>query len=357
MNRFAKIAAGCAAAMLLSAGSAFAVNVNEVGAFLVYPIVTAQAGQETFLTVTNTGANSIYAHIAVIEGVGNASSPECAEFNRRLLLTGYDTETFVLYPHANGIRLDSLDSSFSFAVPVSLGFITINGEEFDEENQQDVKTVGDNYLMGSEIVVDYDFGYAYSVDAIPFEGIRVDDDREYNFDDNEYMSFPRRLAVEFIAPDGPGSDQEANPVTAELALFTLNFEHKFPPMTTCSLSAFDARENFISGSMMFGCWGLFDLADQPELAYPELGDATPDSHGWLTLNCRVQEGRLDPDDNDIADGGVHGAIVQTAKAGARLNRPGGPTLSGSAAWGRLLWQSTGNSDDTTLQLEEFSVFP
>jgi hypothetical protein len=260
-------------------------------------------------------------------------------------LTGFDTEQFVVYPNGNNLRIESLDGPFSFAVPAQLGFMVVTVEDASSTSPA---TIGSNYLLGSEVVVNYDLGYAYSVDALPFQGGINDGDRVYRFDGVEYASLPRRVAVEFTAPDGSGSELAASPVTAELALFTPAFGYGMAPRTLCSISAFDAREQMISGSLEFGCWGLFDLTDFPELAYPELGDAgSHDVHGWLTLSCSVQT--TGPGSATVL-GGVDGALIQTVGAGGKIDRNGSPTLAGGAAWSRQLFQSTGVSSGVALEL-------
>jgi hypothetical protein len=343
--------------LLLGGGASRASDLNEVGAFLVYPLVASSNDRETFLTVTNTSSSPTNVHVAVIEGVGTPTSPECSEYNRTISLTGFDTETLVLGPtQAGGTNLESLDSTFSFSVPVTLGFITMNTED-----PADGDTTQNNYLMGSEVVVDYALGYAYSIDAIPFQGLPTgDDNRRFNFNGVEYEKLPRRVAVEFIAPDGPGSFQEVGGITAELALFTLAFEAGFPPATSCTGSGFDARENPISFGFQFGCWTLFDLTTVPELAYPELGDAgTPDNHGWLSLNCSVVGTGASPQPTTSIAGAVHGALIQTGGDDVVIERPSGSNATGAIAWSRLLWQSLGETapSNLILTLNKFVGFP
>ena len=90
--------------------------------------------------------------------------------------------------------------------------------------------------------------------------------------------------------------------------------------------------------------GLFDRFDE--------NAAYCDEHGWLSLNCRVDD---DADGTFDADGGVHGAIIQTAtqelldRAGMPEGQVGTNPIDG--AWSRLLYQSVTTGSSVTLHLE------
>ena len=87
--------------MALALGNVQAgIDLNEVSAFLVFPgVVAAVNGQavnvETFLTITNTSALSINAHVAFINGIN------CRECDFDVPMTGLDTETLVLIRQNN----------------------------------------------------------------------------------------------------------------------------------------------------------------------------------------------------------------------------------------------------------------
>ena len=231
--------------------------------------------------------------------------------------------------------------------PYPYGMLVINLE--DELGN----VLTDNVLLGEEVVVDYTSGHAFSVPAIPFQGRNGGDwDRSFSFNDQEYGKMPRIVAANFIAPnlvDAPAA------VTAELALFTLDFERQYPPLTDCSVVGYDAGENAFSSSFQFGCWSMLDLCEiSPEFCYPNLGlYGTLDTHGWLMLDCRVDR---DDDGAFDASGGVHGAIIQSADPGAALRRndPQAPQFTTRANWARLLSQSVTTGDAVTLQLGEQS---
>lgn len=352
LGKFIQI--GLLALLLVVGGVARAgTDLNEVGAFLVYPLVASftfpdSSTVETFITITNASNNEITAHVSYING-DSYDSTYCYECDFDIPLTGRDTETLVVTYGEFGISIESEDGTISRACPHEFGFITVSVE--DPETSQ---TLGSNILLGEEVVVDYGLGTALSLSAIPFQGkVANSGDRLYDFNDQEYGKLPRVIAADFLAPDLNREDG----LTAQLALFTLGFERQFPPLVDCSVTGYDAAEHPFSRSFQFGCWTFEDLCSiDPEFCYPHLS-ALPcqtgvncHTHGWLQLNCRV-----DQDDNGTfdADGGVHGAIVQTADSGAviRRNDPYAPYFYDRASWGRLLYQSVTTGDAVTLHLE------
>ena len=75
--RFTKsLAAGLLAAVFLSSGAFAGSDLNEIGALLVYPVVIAESAPgrvglpdlETFVTITNAGAEDVVAHVSFISG-------------------------------------------------------------------------------------------------------------------------------------------------------------------------------------------------------------------------------------------------------------------------------------------------
>jgi hypothetical protein len=334
----ARLAALLLAALAFAPASA-GIDLNEVGAFLVYPGVEANggAGIETFLTITNTSSQSVIAHVAFING-DSSSSRYCYECNFDVPLSGLDTETLVLV-NSNGVtHIRNLDTGSIRSCWQSLGFVTVDVEDATH------RTLTDNILLGEAVVVDYANGSAMTVEALSIQGDLGNGDRNFAFDGAEYRKFPAVLGADFVAPDFGG------PLNAHLTLFTLAFKRQFPPLTDCSIIGFDARENQFSNSFQFGCWTQVSLEDvDPEFAYPYLGGTTTDEHGWLQLSCTVYGTGV----NGVVDGGVHGAISQFAATGTVLRRlaAGAPSLASAAGWGRLLYQSGTVGDSLTFQLE------
>ncbi len=358
-----KTMAGLFVVLLMSSGLVQAgTDLNEIGAFLVYPVVAAIAdwsNVETFITITNASTQDISAHVSYING-DSWDSTYCYECDFDIPLTGNDTETLVVTYGEFGITIESEDRTISRACPHPFGFITVNIED-----PETGLVLTDNILLGEEVVVDYSLGAALSIEAIPFQGKNGGNgDRSFAFNDQEYGAMPRVVAADFLAPDYlsyAGYEGDGH-VAAALVLFTLGFERQFPPLVDCSVTGYDADENAFSRSLQFGCWTFEDLCDiDPEFCYPNLSagpcdaygedDDNPcDTHGWLKLNCRV-----DSEDNGSFEttGGVHGAILQFATPGAviRRNDQYAPYVDGYASWGRLLYQSVTVGDPVTLTLE------
>jgi len=318
------------------------IDVNEVGAFLVYPgVVAAQGGDtiapsghvETFLTIANTSSQSVIAHVSFIDG------HSCYECDFDVPMSGLDTETLVLTRDGHVTRILNLDTGATRSCSQFAGFVTVDVEDADHN------VLTDNVLLGSEVVVDYANGTAFSVPALSIQGGTGDGNRQYAFDGTEYRKFPSVIGADFLAPDyGEGGSD------AFLVLFTLAFDRQFPPLTDCSVIGFDAFEEQFSASFQFGCFTAISLEEiDPEFAYPYLGASFDEQeHGWVQLTCTV----FGTGENGVVDGGVHGAIVQTAAANSRLRRDGQtPTLNGAAAWARLMYQSGTVGDAMTLRLE------
>jgi len=359
--------AGLLVALLLAPGAAKAgTDLNEVGAFLAFPVVAGFAfheigNVETFVTIVNAGEEDIVAHVSYING-DSWDYTYCYECDFDLPLTAKDTETLVVTYGDYGISIESEDRTVSRSCPHPFGFITVNIEDPDTGAVQT-----SNVLLGSEVVVDYDLGTAFSIPAIPFQGRNGGSgDRTFAFDDVEYGKLPRVVAADFLAPDYLSYyntlEGEYGYLFGSLALFTLGFERQFPPLVDCSITGYDADEHAFSRSVQFGCWTFEDLCElDPEFCYPNLSagpcdafgedDDNPcDTHGWLQLNCRVDQ---DWNGSFDANGGVHGAIIQVATPGAviRRNDHYAPYLYGFASWGRLLYQSVTSGDPVTLTLE------
>lgn len=335
--------AGAALALALSFNTAKAgLDLNEVGAFLVYPGVAAVTDGitvETFITITNTSSQSIIAHVSFING-DEWSSRYCYECDFDVPMSGLDTETLVLTRENGATHIVNLDTGATRSCSQQVGFITVDVEDADHN------VLTDNILLGSEVVIDYTNGTAASVSAISVQGESGDGNRQFAFDGSEYRKFPSVVGADFLAPNVNGD------LSASLVLFTLAFARQFPPLTDCSVIGFDAFEEQFSNSFQFGCWTIQDLdCIDPEFAYPNLGASFDEQeHGWVQLSCQV----FGTGDNGVVDGGVHGAITQTARTGASLrpNDPGAPTVQvGAASWARILFQSGTVGDAMTLELE------
>ncbi len=357
MRSIKRLMAVLVTALLLSTGASFAgSDLNEVGAMLVYPAIVALDNNapftfESYATITNASASPVVAHVSMING-DRDDNEYCYECDFDVPLSGNDTEMLIIrWDAVGGVVIETEpDGQFGFnaiqhSCPMEFGMLVVTIEDGAGN------TLTDNVLLGEQVVVEYDQGYAFSIPAIPFQGgDGGDGDRALELDDNEYGKLPRVVAADFIAPD-----LNSNPLNAQLVLFTLNFVRQLPPATDCSVTGYDADENPFSRSIQFGCWDWFDLYDiSTEFAYPNLGLSAlaNDTHGWLQLNCTSQPDARIPT-GPVSAGTVHGAIIQRAMDGSivRRNDPAAPALTNAAAWGRLLYQSVTTGDAVTLTLE------
>ena len=356
MNLKKKLLVGFGVALMFGAGATNAeVTLNQVSAFMVMPAVIGGPGIETYVTITNTGVEDIIAHVSYING-DFTSFNYCYECDFDVELTGFDTEVLVLRTVLGITNITSEDGTVATACGFPFGFLTVNVEDPSQPANAD-RVLTDNVLIGSEVVVNYAAGWAFSVPAVSIRGDMGNGDRSFKFNGSEYNKLPRHLAADYIAPDFINPDG----IDATLVLFTLGFERQFPPLVDCSVNGYDAEEQRVSASFQFGCWGVVDVcAISPEFCYPFLSqDPTrTDTHGWLHLSCRTDPDgdwphSIDNGPKPFVNGGVHGLIVQQAATSAvvRRNDLTAPSLTNKAAWARLLYQSVTAGDAVTLHLE------
>jgi hypothetical protein len=366
------ILSGLALALLLSGGtSQAATDLNEMAPFLVYPAVVAIGpGQqpptsgigsfETYLAVVNAGPDLISAHIVYVNGQefldsDDEENPEyCYECNYNIPLTPNDTELITIRYTTFGVQIDTEDDTLQGACPHPYGFVTINAEDPLGD------PITDNVLLGSEVVINYGQGWAFSIPAIPFQGSNGGNgDRTFIFDDaTEYGAFPSVIAADFIAPEAVTQTDTGNDIRGFLVLFTLGFETEFVPRVNCEIEGYDAAENPFSRSFNFGCWTFRSLTElHTEFAYGNLGQQSCmlgedcDTHGWFYLDCSVRQATFAGLSSEVVNGGVHGAIIQIMNSGqtVRRNDPNAPPLTGAVAWARLLYQSNTTGGAVTFQ--------
>jgi hypothetical protein len=173
MRYVKNLIAGLAMVLALGTGVSFAgTDLNEVAALLVYPAVIGVAGQETFMTITNAGPNTVGAHVSFING-DSSSSEYCFECDFTIELTANDTETLVLTSNVTGtgISIESEDGTVSFSCDQPYGFVIVVLEDTFGQ------ALAENYLLGEEVVIDYERGTAWSLPAVPFQGIANNGDR------------------------------------------------------------------------------------------------------------------------------------------------------------------------------------
>ena len=122
MRFVSKIVTGVAVALLLCAGASAGSDLNEVGAFLIYPAIAALDDDcpgtvRSFITMTNAGDKDVIAHISYING-DMYDSKYCYECDFDIPLTPNDTETLaVSYLPGVGIQIFSLEGTVARACP------------------------------------------------------------------------------------------------------------------------------------------------------------------------------------------------------------------------------------------------
>ncbi|MCP3939801.1 MAG: hypothetical protein GY708_31045, partial [Actinomycetia bacterium] len=241
MRSIKNLVAGLAMALLVTTGAFAGSDLNEVGAALVFPLVVSLDESptvpgtgvwETYATITNASIEPVFVHLSMING--DADDDEyCYECDFTIPLSGNDTEMLVLRNDAvGGTVIEAEPDGFGFnyfqhSCPISFGMLVATLEDADGN------AVTDNVLLGEEVLVNYDEGFALSVPAVSFQGQNGGDgNRRFGFDDIEYGKLPRIIATDFIAPK-QGAPMR---VRADLALFTLNFRRQFPPFVDCSVT-------------------------------------------------------------------------------------------------------------------------
>ncbi len=376
--RHSKVQRGVTAIAVLAAALASGqvqadanLDVDEVGAALALPIITGgQPGNPisvqttsgdvvipgagdavTLVTVTNGASEAIQLILYAISGdVGGGWSPERITCD----LTARETTTFVfqrsgsdakLYAECSsidpeGVLRDDTDGDPK-EVPLGLDngilFIAVADLQGIPQNRDSI--------FGDAIVVDTVEGQAYSFPAISFQaGIGVNDDETYRFDNDEYTSFPNRLAVNFLAP-------RDDDVKAELILFTLDGTAPASAAveTRVVLTYYNDDEVSNGEEYLFDCFDIVALEEiDSGIEYSMLGSVS----GHLELESRSAAADDLPHDEDFGDGnrirnrGLHGWIVQNAvdllipMDQPIEDTPAIPLSNQASAWGRPLAQST-----------------
>jgi hypothetical protein len=336
-------------------------DLDEVGALLALPVVTASGPTVTAVTVTNAGP-AVNMHVNVISGdrgdYWRAQDFDCP-------VTAHETVLFVFEPDAKTAVIKSFDrnrgydngSLLTFECSTAAGEeITVKDQPLDAsegimvitlEDPETGETVNSNQVFGDFVVIDFAAGAAYSAGAIPFQGVIPGTgvgDRKYRFDNVEYTRFPSALATNFIAPD-------YGDINAELILFTLDGstgQTETPPAQV-SIKFYNDDEVQFSSSHHFDCFDIVRLTDidgrferdslgspaghlvlTPELVtYPNLAhDASFDGGPGSVLGVRKPP--------------VHGWLVQAIKGGGDIDithYDSTASASNKAAWARTLAQS------------------
>ena len=271
-GRAAKGTLGLLLTLGLAPAAAQNLDLDEVGAALALPIVTGP-DTATEIVVTNAGS-ATRLHLVVLSG--DAEDRWQAQ-NFGCEVTRNETTLFVFSSDgASGSLLtyECLDDNGDSTLFEDVPFGAATGIFFvGLEDPASGQTVNTNQIFGDAAVIDFGVGSAYSVGAIPFQGMSITEgvaDRKYRFDNVEYSAFPSKLATNFLAPR---EDAEAA-VDAELILFTLDgsTDNPPPPPARVSIKFYNDDEMVHSAGHAFDCFDIVALTQiDPRFAASALG--------------------------------------------------------------------------------------
>jgi len=277
-------------------------DLDEMGAALALPIITDDA-TETLIVVTNTAPQALILHINVISndaswGSANFSCPVTRSETTLFRFRGIGGSAVVDYECSKlpGVPGGG-EFSQSVGTPEGIMFIAI-------EDPETGLTLSQNVLFGDATVIDYAQGGAFSVGAIPFQGVVAaaqNGDRTYRFDNMEYTAFPGTLASHYV-----------NGATTSLILFTLDgIVGGGGPPARGNLNFYQGGRATSFAGIFFDCFaiiplrvsgrdfGFFDLTPRV-VSYPNtVHDAFSDGptadgqrrvpfHGWIVQEVQSQ---------------------------------------------------------------------
>jgi hypothetical protein len=340
-----RLLAAAALFLGMGTGSASAQNLDldEVGALLALPIVTGTGPTVTGIVVTNAGPATTL-HINVLSGDPGdnwfAQDFDCnVTANETVLFVfdwdGYDGSlaSYECTNFLNGQAVETFDDPFEAREGIFV--VTLKDPSSGD-------SINSNQIFGDATVIDFGAGAAYSVGAIPFQGVLPDGgvgDNEFRFDNVEYTRWPSALATNFIA---------ATPyISLELILFTLDGTagQIQTPNAFVNIDFYNDDEVRKSTEKEFDCFIILDL---PALDGRFYASALGSYAGHMVIKPEgVTYNNLAHDTS--FDGGpgsvpgvrvvpVHGWIVQSISEGGDLAELG-LWNNNQAAWARTLAQS------------------
>jgi hypothetical protein len=383
LNRnLAGVLAGAIATFAFAGASQAQIVPTAVGSLVNLPYLTsAKSGDRvTVGTVTNTDPTTPYKlHITWI------SAADWSGIDFSCPLTPLETTYFVFeegnFPGTAKVTFECSDQDsdlvfpdpdrtnnvFTRTITGADGLMLVSCEDITGP-QSTPSTVACESLVGDATVLDFGQGTAWSVPGVHVQGVSVDADRVFVYDDAEFAAYPTALTTNYIAPD--------DDITAELLLYTPDGTVGGGPGVNAHLQgfAFDDDENATSASIKFDCFTLVAL-DDPLKAFGDNVDRDFGGHlvghvqlfPFLAIRNDVHEFFMDADmigdGNGVRRAPVHGWIVQSIAAGGNFDDgafpKGGAFMVGKATWARQLGQSTDSlqpykSDLAATVLEPFS---
>ena len=160
---------------MVGAPSKAGTDLNEVGAFLVYPLVASftfceTGSMETFITITNTSMDPVVAHVSYING-DYWDYTYCYECDFDVPLTGNDTEVLVVTYDQYGTVIESEDGTVSRACPHPFGFVTVNAPIMTGGSDSMINTDnGGDFVLNSTIDSDGGIVQVFSDNDLTING-------------------------------------------------------------------------------------------------------------------------------------------------------------------------------------------
>jgi len=208
----------------------------EPGSLLIFPEIDNRAGESTFLTITNTNADTIAGAIDVHLVYIDAAN--CLETDLVLHMTARDTITIKTSAHVPGLQR-------GYAYAWAMNPITHKSVDFD-------------YLIGQELRLDGLVGADWSVQSFTFQGktgpgadTDLDHDGRPDLDGLEYDKAPNVFYVPRFFGQSP------DPVPRGGTLSELVLLQPFAPAgttTTANFLIWNDNEEIYSSAHSFVCW-------------------------------------------------------------------------------------------------------
>ena len=302
---------------------------RKPGSLLVYTVHRSGPMMFTIVCVTNTNTDpatpttfggSTNVHFEYVNVVPNPADPfkpyGCTIFDRVEFLTPADTLCVLTHCH-------------NATSPMGQeGYLVVTAEDPSAFETPWVH----NDLIGSELVVNGS-GAVYSINAIPFEGLNVNNDRLAELDGAEYEQAPDRLYIDSYV--GLAGSQLAlinatgGPLDCNSVYFGVWNDNEFPLSATLRFNCwFD--QPLTAVSPLFADSFLASLPNDPQeldINCDGVGDVET---GWATIQSR---GVFTPGGMEIGNG--DGVLLGSITAGPMTMINGG----------RLLWESVDTQDN------------
>lgn len=290
---------------------------------LVFPARHAEAARFTLVSVTNTSPSksvtALYRWVSSDEAfISGNPARDCAELYRAESLTPNDTVTVLAACHTGSLA--------------EHGYLVVAAK-----SAQTGQSVGHDFLIGSELVIDMNLGFGgfCSMLPAPFQAVPADGqptdldfDGQLDFDGIEYEQLPDDLYIDAFLGNG-GS-----------RLSLLNMSGERNAVVSVQLFVWNDAEKATSAQFTFQCWFERALTDI-SLVFSE---------GFLLSNTPNAPSEVDVDCDGVHDVESGWARISGISASGSFSATSNPPLLGGLAGGRntlesgrLLWGSNARS--------------